>query len=404
VHILYFHQHFITLDGAGSVRSYRFALALKERGHDVTIVCGSYAHGSTGLHGSYRKGRRTGTVDGIQVIELELSYSNHDNFTRRTLQFLRFAMAGIGSALRGRYDLLFATSTPLTVAIPGIAAKLFRHKPFVFEVRDLWPELPREMGVITNPLVLGLMSALEWSAYHAADHVVGLAPGIAEGITRRGISESRISVISNGCDLEQFDKVEPSQPPEAARFGFWALFGGAHGIANGLDAVLDAAAVLKARGRNDIGFILAGDGKLKHELMARVAKERIDTVVFLDPIPKHRFIKLIRGAGVGLQILSNVPAFYRGTSPNKFFDYIAAGRPVLINYPGWLADLVTSESCGVVVPPDNPAAFADAIERLADDPEGCADMGRRARALAEKSFARDQLANRLVNLLENCKR
>lgn len=400
MHILYFHQHFGTLNGASGLRSYRFALALKERGHSVTIVCGSYAHGSTDLHGPFREGRRMGMVDGIRVIELELPYSNRDSFKRRTWQFLRFALSGIGLALRERYDLLFATSTPLTAAVPGIAARLIRNKPFVFEVRDLWPELPREMGVISNPIALGLMSALEWSAYHAADHVVGLAPGIAEGIAQRGIPESRISIISNGCDLELFDDAEPVTPPEAARFRFWALFGGTHGFANGLDAVLNAAAVLKARGRNDIGLILVGDGKIKEELMARATRLSLDTVIFLDTIPKRRLIRIIRGADVGLQILANVPAFYRGTSPNKFFDYIAAGRPVLINYPGWLADLVTTESCGVAVPPDDPEAFANALEQLADDPVSCAEMGSRARALAERSFARRDLARRFVEVLE----
>ena len=402
--ILYFHQHFGTPAGATGLRSYQFARALKEHRHDVTMVCGSYAHGSTGLHGPFRKGRRVGMVDGIRVVELELPYSNRDSFKRRSWQFVRFSLAGIGLALRNEYDLLFATSTPLTAAIPGIAAKLLRRKPFVFEVRDLWPELPREMGVITNPLLLGAISALEWSAYHAADHVIGLSPGIAEGIARRGISENRISIISNGCDLELFDEAEPTQPPEAARFRFRALFGGVHGIANGLDAVLDAAATLKARGRDDIGLILVGDGLLKAGLTDRAAREALDNVVFVDPTPKREFIGVICGADVGLQILLNVPAFYRGTSPNKFFDYIAAGRPVLINYPGWLAELVTAERCGLAVPPEDPEAFADALERLADDPAGRADMGRRARALAGRSFARADLARDFVDLLERYER
>ena len=150
--LLYFHQHFTTPKGASGTRSYEFARRLIARGHEVTMVCGSYGTGDTGLTGEYRKGRRSGTVDGIRVIELHLPYSNADSFLKRSVTFLKFAARSVSIALSESYDLLFATSTPLTAAIPGIVARPIRRKPFVFEVRDLWPELPREMGVITNPV------------------------------------------------------------------------------------------------------------------------------------------------------------------------------------------------------------------------------------------------------------
>ena len=129
-------------------------------------MCGSYSAADTGLDSPYVRGRREGIVDGIRVIELELPYSNNDGFMRRSGQFLKFAFRSVGIAMRERYDLVFATTTPLTAGIPGIAARWFRRKPFVFEVRDLWPELPREMGVIKNPFVLMAMGWLEWLSYH----------------------------------------------------------------------------------------------------------------------------------------------------------------------------------------------------------------------------------------------
>ena len=178
--VLYFHQHFTTPQGASGTRSYEFSRRLIRRGHNVTIVCGSYGSGDTGLSGAYHRGRREGIVDGIRVIELKLPYSNGDSFARRSLTFLRFALRSTGFALREPYDVLFATSTPLTAAIPGIFAKLAGKGPFVFEVRDPWPELPRAMGVITNPLVLWIMTRLEKWAFSSADHVIGLAPGIVE--------------------------------------------------------------------------------------------------------------------------------------------------------------------------------------------------------------------------------
>lgn len=174
--VLYFHQHFSTPEGSTGTRSYEMSQRLIARGHQVTMVCGSGQMAKSGLRGEPVNGMRRGLVDGIDVIELYLPYSNYDSLLRRSWIFLLFAWRSIGLALRLKYDLLFATSTPLTAGIPGVFASLLRRKPFVFEVRDLWPELPREMGVITNPVILGAMSVLEWLSYHTAKGSVGLSP------------------------------------------------------------------------------------------------------------------------------------------------------------------------------------------------------------------------------------
>ena len=172
--VLYFHQHFSTPKGSTGIRSYEMARRLVSQGHEVTMVCGSYGGGNTGLAGDFSRGRREGKVDGIEVIEFDLAYSNADGFIKRSLLFLLFALRSVGVALTHQYDVLFATTTPLTAGIPGIFSRWLRGKPFVFEVRDLWPELPREMGVITNPVVLWAMGVLEWVSYRSAHRVVGL--------------------------------------------------------------------------------------------------------------------------------------------------------------------------------------------------------------------------------------
>lgn len=241
------------------------ARALIDSGHTVTLVCGSYRAGTSGLKGPFKKGRRTGVVDGIQVVELELIYSNYDNFVKRTLIFLRYAVRSINLALRERYDLIFATTTPLTAGLPGIFARWLRDKPFVFEVRDLWPEFPRAMGVISNPLVLGLMSVLESVSYRSAHACIGLSPGIVRGIKQRTKDDYPVAMIPNGCDLELFsaEGSERRRPGQVDKRDLLAIFTGAHGIANGLDAVIGAADELKKRGRNDIKLVFIGDGKLK---------------------------------------------------------------------------------------------------------------------------------------------
>lgn len=403
--VLYFHQHFSTPKGAVGIRSYEMARRLVARGHQVTMVCGSYGGGETGLGLPFIGGKRRGTVEGIDIIEFDLAYSNSDGLIKRAMTFAKFALRSIGLALTERYDLVFASTTPLTAGVPGIFARWLRGKPFVFEVRDLWPELPKAMGVIRNPLVLGAMSLLEWASYRSAQRLIGLSPGIVEGIVKRGVPRERITLVPNGCDLGIFaGDAEPWRPEQIKPDDLLAVFAGTHGMANGLDAVLDAAAELKQRGRDDIKLLLIGQGKLKTALQARAQREALDSVVFHEPVNKSRLAGLMASTDVGLQVLANVPAFYFGTSPNKFFDYIAAGLPVLNNYPGWLAGMIRDHQCGYAVPPENPQAFADALEQAASDRATAKEMGRRGRELAERQFDRELLANRFVDWLEGVKR
>lgn len=398
--ILYFHQHFKTPSQAGGTRSYEFAKRLVDAGHSVMMVCGKMA--DLGLKAASKPGIYRGMVDGIDVIQLDLPYSNKDNLLKRTKVFLQYAWKGIRLALSEEYDLLFATSTPLTAGIPGIAAKWFRGKKFVFEVRDLWPELPKALGM-KNPFALVGMSILEWLSYHAADACVGLSPGICEGIRRRSQKGKAIALIPNGSDLDLFRPGNRADLdlPGIGRSQFVALFTGTHGIANGLDAVLDTAVELKKSGRDDIVLAFVGSGKLKAKLQARAQKEALGNCRFYDPIPKKDLSKIVSTVDTGMMILANIPAFYYGTSPNKFFDYIAAGLPVFCNYPGWMADMIRQHQCGTAVEPDNPKAFAEALAWLADHPAERRQMGSNARKLAETEFGRNGLGDSFVHFLEN---
>ena len=409
--VLYYHQYFSTPDGAAGTRSYALARSLVQAGHQVQMVCLRDARTHTGLSGPFAKGRRSGLVDGVEVIEFDLPYSNHAGLLERALVFLRYSWQSLQLALCSDADLLFATTTPLTAGIPGIASRWLRGTPFVFEVRDLWPELPRAMGVVRNPLVLAALSALEWLSYHSADACIGLAPGICEGIAERGISPSRITSIPNACDLELFHPQPQGTAKQPHLIGglhkrlssssFVAAFTGAHGLANGLDAVLDTAAELQRLGRNDIQLLFIGDGRCKPALERRVAREALSNCHFLPPIPKPQLGQILcQSVQVGLMVLDDVPAFYRSTSPNKFFDYLACGLPVVNNYPGWLAELIHEHQLGIPVSPRDPGAFAAALCKLADQPDLAASMGSNARALAESRFSRCVLADQWRQVLE----
>lgn len=397
--VLYFHQYFKTPSQAGSIRSYEFARKLIERGHTVTMVCGDTYKFDFLLQ--KETGWRRGVVDGIDVIQIEATITNSQGVYARAKNFIRFAMECNKVVKKENFDIVFSTSTPLTAGIPGIYAAWKKHAKFVFEVRDLWPELPKAMGM-KNPVLLKGMDILEKKSYHSAAGCIGLSPGIVEGIKRRSQPGKPIAMIPNGCDLDIF-KPELREPIKVE--GIYegdkvAIFSGTHGLANGVDAILDAAAELLKRGRNDIKIILIGDGKLKPRLKERATRENLTNCIFLDLVPKRTLAKLVASCDMGLMVLANVPAFYYGTSPNKFFDYIASGLPVVNNYPGWLADMINEHHCGIAIEPENATLFADAIEKLADNPEMRKECGENARKLAESQFDRDNLSNQFVDFLE----
>lgn len=400
--VLYCHQYFTTPSQGGGTRSYEFAQHLIRKGHQVTMVCGESV--KLNLPESSVKGIFRGVVDGIDVIQVAVPSSNYDSIVKRVYTFVKFAWLSIKVVLKEDFDILFATSTPLTAGIPGIVMKCFRKKKFVFEVRDLWPELPRALGM-KNPFLLVGMSVLEWMSYHSADACIGLSPGICEGITRRSQKGKKIVMIPNGCDLEIFKPVTVGKDnfllDDLEDDDVVAIFTGAHGIANGLDAILDVASVLKSRNRTDIKLVFVGDGKMKPHLKERVAKEKLDNCRFYSPMPKKELNSVISRADVGLMVLANIPAFYYGTSPNKFFDYISAGLPVLNNYPGWLADMINENNLGSVVPPDDAEYFADELIKLAENKELRKQQGFNARMFAENSFSRGKLGDQYVAFLED---
>jgi len=401
--ILYIVQHFSTPLGSAGIRPYCCALGLAAAGHNVTIVCGSYAGGVTGLSSGFSCGTREGEIEkGIHVCEFDLRYSNRDSFWNRVATFFAYAIKATKVALVRDYDVIVCSSTPLTVVIPGIFARMFRRKRFVLEIRDLWPELPKAMGIIKNPILLMALSVLEAVGYITAHRLIGLAPGIVEGIASRGISRDRIRFIPNGCDLSLFGRPgKPWRPVGVNSDDFMVVYAGTHGFANGLDAVLDAARILLSRNRADIKFVFVGDGICKSRLQRRQVEEDLATVIFLDSVEKAVLAELLASADLGLQVLSNVPAFYQGTSPNKFFDYLSASVPVLCNYPGWIAELIREYECGTVVPAGDSIKFADALEELSSCSVKLEIMSSKGVQLARDRFDRSALTEDWVRWVTN---
>ena len=387
--ILYLHQHFSTPEGATATRAFAQARALAAAGHRVTLACGSYAGAVTGLDGPFRQGRRAGRVANFDVVEFAIPYAGAMGLGARSLAFLRFA-ARAALLARGRWDLVVASSTPLTVALPALLARA----PFLFEIRDPWPELPAALGLRARPVLAGL-DRLADAACRRAAVTVALSEGMAEIARRRGARA--VEVIGQGCDLDLFGpQVPPWRPAEAAPQELIATYAGAHGVANGLDALLDAAALLHARGERRIRLVLAGEGPERPRLMARATPN----VTFLPALPKRELAGLLAGSQAGLLCLAPVPAFAEWTAPNKLMDLLAAGLPVLSNVPGAAARLLAEGPCGETLPAGDADALAGALARLAGQPARRRAMGQAARALAVRKHDRRLLAARFVAACE----
>ena len=261
------------------------------------------------------------------------------------------------------------------------------------------------MGIIKNPFLLCAASFLEWVTYKSANRLIALSPGIKKGIIKRGINVKKIDLISNGSDFNIFSKnFLPIKLEGIDKDDFLAIYTGTHGVANGLDAVLDAAFILKKYTKKNIKILLIGEGNLKIKLKERAKFEKLNNIIFLDAMPKTQLISVLKSADIGMQILDNIPGFYYGTSPNKFFDYLASGLPVLNNYQGWLADLIKKHQCGFVIEPHNPKEFANKIIYAAENPMELKQMGFNAKKLAKKNFDMNILAKKLIKCFEEAKK
>lgn len=397
--IIYLHQYFLTPDMAGGTRSYEMARRLVTYGHEVHIVTTWFDSAAPASSKSWF----SRNVDGITVHWLPVPYSNKLGFVHRMLAFFRFALsAGRRAHIIGG-DLVFATSTPLTIAIPALYAKWKLRVPMVFEVRDLWPELPIAIGALKNPLLIKLARWLEKCAYRNSTRVVALSPGMADGVTRAGYSRSRVSIIPNSSDLELFDPLVSS--PELFRDAYpeigngpVVLYPGTLGKINGVSWLAELAEHVYER-RPDVRFVVIGDGA-ERDLIERRARELsvYNKNFFMFPkLPKRTIVSAFSAASVVISLFLDLPEM-QANSANKFFDSLASATPIAINYGGWQKDLIEEAGVGIALGPD-PQAAAAALISFMSSSDAMATAGGKARQLAVDLFSRDKLAKQLESVL-----
>ena len=408
MHILYMHQHFTTRRGFTGNRSYEFSRFLLERGHKITMIC-SGVENEPRLTLQPNELYREVEIDGIHCVPIRAANANPLAITghsgaRRMMGFLNFVRVAkrVGRKLP-KPDVVFATHTPLTIGLAGKYLAKHFGVPHVFEVRDLWPQALINLGVLKNPLIIAWMRWMERSIYRESNQVVALSPGMKEGVVASGaIPADRVTMIPNASDIGLFrPDLEREFGRERLQLGnrVAAIYFGGMGHANNLEYAIDAAKILSDRKREDIVIVLHGGGGRKAAHQEQVKALGLSNVIFSDPVPDKEIVaKIVAGCDICMTI-------YRASkevtwSPNKMFDALAAGKPIVINVSGWLGETIQSNGCGYSVDSENPAALADALQKLADDPELREEMGKRSRGVAERDFSREKLADQLAKVLQ----
>lgn len=404
--ILYLHQYFTTYSGSNGTRSFIFAKKLLEKGHQVHMVCINDERSKTGLTDKFIKGKRVGYFEGIKITEFNIKYSNHKNFLERVKVFILFSIKSTILSLKDDSEIIFASSTPLTVSFAGIINKFIKGKIFIFEIRDSWPKLPIKMGIIKNRIIINLLNFYERVSILSADKCIGLAPGICKDIKDINKNPYLTELIPNFCNINIPNKNVKKDLIKKHRISldkndFIAVFTGAHGIANGLDQILEAAKELIKLNRSDIKFLFIGDGIKKKSIIERVKKENISNCYFIPFLKKSDLALILNNvADVGLMNLENIKEFGEGTSPNKFFDYLALGLPIICNYPGWISRLIIKYKCGLITKPNDPKNYAKALMKLADNKKLLKEMKENSVKISITKYSSSNISKKLVNLVE----
>lgn len=402
MNLIYIHQHFVTGEGSSGTRSYDIGRYLVEMGHRVTIVCGLHDQSSLPRAPWWRL-FQVHHVDGIKVIACNVFYSNKLAVSARLWSFLKFAVLATLACLKvPSADLIFATSTPLTVGIPARLGAALKRIPYVFEVRDLWPEDLLAAGRIKPGAQYKVWEWLERFSYAGAGKILLVSHGFHERLLERGFPPERLETIALGADGRLYSNVQPDlayieQHGLAGKT--IAVYAGAHGDANGLIQVVDAAEHL--RDRADIALVLIGDGKTRLQLKAAVAERALENVHLLDPLPKYKLPGVLAACHIGLMILRQISG-PRRVLPNKLFDYMFSGLPTIVNFPGTTAELVESAGLGVASKPGSAEDLAMKIRHWADHPENRRAVGRHARDLARREYDRKTIAENVAAVFENC--
>lgn len=399
--IVYLHQYFITPDMSGGTRSYEMARRLVSMGHEVIMITSDQR-----LSGQAAIWRES-VESGVRVYWTPVSYDNRMSYQRRLWAFFTFAWRAARKAAELHGDVVFATSTPLTIALPAVYAAWRAGCPMVFEVRDLWPAVPIAIGAIHNPIAKAAARWLEKFAYRNASHVVALAPGMRDAIIATGYPADQVTVIPNGCDLDLFSGASPKPSPRATTEWLQdrplVIFTGTFGLVNGMEYIVHLASAV-AEIDTEIRIVAVGTGR-QFEATKDLARDLgvLDRTFFLlGQLPKVEVVPWVNAADMAIALFTGPKIVWRDAVQNKFFDYLAAGKPVASNFEGWQAKIAKDAGAGLILSPTDYKEAAENIVKSLRNPVWLSQASAAARSLAER-FNRDLLAKDLDRVLNQTK-
>lgn len=401
MHILLIHQAFASLDEPGGTRHHELARSLVQRGHMVSIIASPISY----LTGSKRSDQQAFIMHsqlelGIHLMRCNTYHALHRSFIHRVVSFFGFMVSAFIAGMGVRnVDLVWGTSPPIFQGFTAWLLARLKGVPFLFEVRDLWPEFAIAVGVLTNRTLIRLSLWLERFLYRHANRVIINSPGFDAHVRQRGARI--VELVPNGSDPAMFDPADEGETFRRLNHlngKYIVLYAGAHGMSNNLDVLLEAARQLA-----DLPFIqivLLGDGKEKSNLQAQATALNLSNVSFIPSVPKEEMTGAMAAADACVAILKPVDA-YKTTYPNKVFDYMCAGRPVVLAIDGVIREVVEAADCGIFVPPGDPQALADAVRSLERDAQRSKEMGMNGRSYVEAHFNRPLLAEKLAWIMED---
>lgn len=392
--ILYIHQYFVTPSESGGTRSYWIAKELVKNGHQVTVLTSS-------INISSRTQKQK--IDGIDVMYLKVYYDQKMQILERAKSFFQFMWRSSMIAFRMKdVDLVIATSTPLTVGLPALLLKKIKHKPYIFEVRDLWPEVPIQMKGIQNPILISLLKWFEKTIYRNAVHIVALSPGMADGVKQCKIDKDKVSTIPNMAKVDQFwPREKNNQLIKDFRLrenSFKIVHFGALGIANGASYIIEGARLLK--NNENVEFVFIGGGSEECNLKNLCNEYDLKNVHFLGKFPMAKTSEIVNLCDVSIVSFMDLPILYTN-SPNKLFDSLSAGKPIIVNSAGWTKELVEEYQCGYYVNPNKPEELVERILFLYNNLTEINKLGEASRLLAEQKYDKSILCQQFLDIVES---
>lgn len=396
MNILYIHQYFKTPEEPGGTRSYWISQELIKRGHHVTMICSTNER--------HPEATRV-DANGIDVIYVKNEYDNYMPAYRKVYSFVSFIVSAFRVAKKEKnVDLVFASSTPLTVGCVAMRLKKTKKWKYVFEVRDLWPEFPIQIGAIKNRFVIEYLRGLERRIYNNSEFVIALSPGMQDGVVAAGFPKEKTAVIPN---MSKPDKFFPHTPDSeiVKKFNldlnkFNVVHFGSMGRANGLEYIVEAARILQDRGVDDVSFWFMGRGATEPVCKKLVESYGLHNVRFLGFHKMSIVSEIVNCASASITTFRNLPILATN-SPNKLFDSLSAGKPIIVNSAGWTKTMVEESDCGFYVDPDNPTALADKIIKVKDDKVLLQRWGENARRLSLEEYDKELLTAKVADVLEN---